>query len=205
MTVRLVYVLDAYCGWCYGFSRTMAELTAAHPGLPVEVVSGGLFTGDRRRPIGQYEFIRDANERITDLTGVSFGAGFERLLDEGSFVMDSEAAARGVAALRALAPDRAVELVGALQDAYYQDGQSLSDPATYRALAERTGLEPDLLVAAFESPNAVAEAAADFRFAGELGVQGFPTLLVVDEERVATLAVGHASTEEVTRRLAALR
>ncbi|MGW0519477.1 DsbA family protein [Crossiella sp. NPDC003009] len=205
MTVRLVYVLDAYCGWSYGFARTMAEVTAEHPELPVEVVSGGLFTGARRRPIGEFGFIREANARLTEVTGVTFGAGFERLLEAGEFVMDSEAAARGVAALRALAPERAVELVARLQDAFYQHGESLSEPATYRGLAERAGLAPDLLVAAFASPNAAAEAEADFRCAQELGVQGFPTLLAVDGERAATLAVGHASTEEVISRLAALR
>lgn len=205
MNLRLVYVLDAYCGWCYGFSGTMARVTADHPDLPVEVVSGGLFTGPRRRPIGEFGFIAEANQRLTELTGATFGPGFEQLLARGEFVMDSELAARGIAALRALAPDRAVELAGLLQQAFYQHGHSLSDPETYRALAERAGLDPELLVAAFESPNAVAEAEADFRCARELGVQGFPTLLAVDGERVAVLAVGHASAEEVSARLAALR
>ena len=49
--MKLVYVFDAYCGWSHGFSATLRQITARHPELPVEVASGGLFTGDRRRKV----------------------------------------------------------------------------------------------------------------------------------------------------------
>ena len=114
----------------------------------------------------------------------SSATGYERLIADGSFVMDSEAAARGVAALRQAAPDRAVELATALQHAFYVDGRSLSDPATYRTVAEAAGLDADAVVAAFDAPEARAAAEADFRRAAALGVTGFPTLLAVDGERV---------------------
>ncbi|GIG59335.1 DsbA family protein [Longispora fulva] len=199
--MKLVYVFDAYCGWSYGFAPTMAEVTRRHPGLPVEVVSGGLFTGARRVPIRQFGYVQEANAKIGDLTGVPFGKGYESLIADGSFVMDSEAAARGMAALRALALDRAVELADALQTAFYVDGLSLSDPGTYRVLAARHGLDADALVAAFEGPAARAAAATDFRRSRELGVEGFPTLLAVDGDRATVLAVGHADADAVDRRL----
>src|SRR5690348_15529388 len=108
--MRLVYVFDAYCGWSHGFSATIQEVAAAHREPPVEVVSGGLFTGARRVPVRSLGYVQGANAKISELTGAEFGAGYERLIADGSFVMDSEAAARGMAALRAAAPDRAVEL-----------------------------------------------------------------------------------------------
>ncbi|GAB2764451.1 DsbA family protein [Streptomyces bullii] len=202
--MKLVYVFDAYCGWSHGFSAPLREITSRHPELPVEVVSGGLFTGGRRVPMSAFGYIQGANRQISERTGARFGEAYRRLADEGSFVMDSEAAARGVAALRRAAPDRAAELVTDLQRAFYVDGQSLSDPATYRQLADAAGLDADAVVDFFEAPEARAEAAADFRRAAELGVTGFPTLLAVDGERVTTLAHGHATIDEVDRRLAAL-
>ncbi|WP_412542558.1 DsbA family protein [Longispora sp. K20-0274] len=199
--MKLVYVFDAYCGWSYGFAPTLAEVTRRHPGLPVEVVSGGLFTGARRVPIRQFGYVRGANAKISELTGVPFGKGYESLIADGSFVMDSEAAARGVAALRQLAPDRGVELTEALQVAFYVDGRSMSDPDTYRRLAAEHGLDGDALVAAFEGPAARTAAATDFRRSRELGVEGFPTLLAVDGDRATVLAVGHADAEAIDRRL----
>ncbi|MEU6377164.1 DsbA family protein [Streptomyces sp. NPDC046909] len=202
--MKLVYVFDAYCGWSHGFSRTLREVTGRHPELPVEVVSGGLFTGSRRVPIREFGYVQGANAKIAELTGAAFGAAYDGLIADGSFVMDSEAAARGVAALRQVAPDRVAELATALQDAFYVDGRSLSDPATYRAVAEAAGIDADAVVAAFEAPEARSAARADFRRAAELGVTGFPTLLAVDGDSVLPLAYGHATAAEVDQRLAAL-
>ncbi|NEA98752.1 DsbA family protein [Streptomyces sp. SID13726] len=199
--MKLVHVFDAYCGWSHGFSATLREIVARHPGLPVEVVSGGLFTGGRRVPIREFGYVQGANAQIAELTGAEFGAAYDRLIADGSFVMDSEAAARGMAALRRAAPGRAAELATDLQSAFYVDGLSLSDPATYRKVAAAAGLDGEAVVAALEDPDA---AAGDFRRAAELGVTGFPTLLAVDGEHVTVLARGHATADEVDRRLASL-
>ena len=202
--MRLVYVFDAYCGWSYGFASTLSELVRRHPDLEVDVVSGGLFTGSRQVPIREFGYIGDANAKITALTGAEFGPGFERLIADGSFVMDSEAAARGVAALRQAAPDRIVELATALQHAFYVDGLSLSEPATYRAVAEAAGLDPDAVVDAFDGPGAAAAARADFAQAAGFDVHSFPTLLAVDGDHVTALAVGHATVDEIEAHLHAV-
>ena len=202
--MKLVYVVDAYCGWSYGFAPTLTEIVRRHPDLDVDVVSGGLFTGPRRVPIREFGYVQGANAKISELTGARFGAGYERLIADGSFVMDSEAAARGVFALRQAAEGRDVELVAALQAAFYVEGLSLSDPATYRALAEAAGLDADSVVRAFGGPAAVAAAKDDFARAVSLGVDGFPTLLAIDGDSTTVLAVGHASVDEIERRLEAL-
>ncbi|MGW3143002.1 DsbA family protein [Streptomyces sp. NPDC001139] len=201
--MQLVYAFDAYCGWSHGFSPTLRKAVSRHPDMPVEVISGGLFTGSRRVPIREFGYVQGANAQITELTGAEFGEGYDRLIADGSFVMDSEAAARGVVALRQAAPDRAAELAGALQRAFYVDGLSLSESATYRKLAEEAALDADAVVSAFESPEAYDAAADDFRRCAELGVNGFPTLLAVGGGRVTVLARGHATADEVDRRLAA--
>lgn len=200
--MKLVYVFDAYCGWSHGFTATLREITSRHPDLPVEVVSGGLFTGSRRVPIREFGYVQGANAKIAELTGATFGQAYEELIADGSFVMDSEAAARGVAALRQVAPERAAELAAALQHAFYVDGLSLSEAATYRAVAQAAGLDADAVVAAFETPEAQTAARADFRRAARLGVTGFPTLLAIDGDSVVPLAHGHATADEVDERLA---
>jgi putative protein-disulfide isomerase len=198
--MKLVYVFDAYCGWSYGFTPTLDELVRRRPGLEVDVVSGGLFTGARRVPIREFGYVQGANAKITELTGVAFGPGYERLIADGSFVMDSEDAARGMAAVRQVVPGRAVDLAATLQHAFYVDGLSLSDPATYRTVAAAAGVDPDAVVDAFTAP-ASAAAQEDFARAGGLGVHSFPTLLAVDGDRQKVIAVGHATADQVDRRL----
>ncbi|MCX4766941.1 DsbA family protein [Streptomyces sp. NBC_01275] len=202
--MKLVQVFDAYCGWSYGFAPTLDELLRRHPDLGVEVVSGGLFIGPRRVPIQEFGNVRAANAKISELTGVSFGSGYARLIADDSFVMDSEAAARGVAVLRQAAPDRIVELAAALQQAFYVDGMSLSDPATYRAVADTAGLDSDAVVGAFTAPGPAAAAKVEFTRAAGLGVDSFPALLAVEGHRTTPLAVGHATADQIDQRLHAL-
>jgi putative protein-disulfide isomerase len=199
--MRLIYVFDAYCGWSHGFSATLGEITARHPSLPVEVVSGGLFVGERRVPVREFGYIQGANAQIHDRTGAEFGAAYERLIADGSFVMDSEAAARGFAALRQAAPHRAAEFAIAVQRAFYLDGLSLSEPTTYRTVAEQAGLDGAAVVAAFADPR---PAAADFQRAAQLGVTGFPTLIAAHGDSLTPIAYGHASPDQVEERLVAL-
>jgi putative protein-disulfide isomerase len=115
--------------------------------------------------------------------------------------MDSEAAARRLIALRQAAPERAAELAVAMQKAFFHDGESLSDPQTYRTIADDFGLDADAVVAAFGtvSPD------EDFDFAARLGVNGFPTLIAVRGSELYALARGHATADEVEQRLATLR
>ncbi|MER6958983.1 DsbA family protein [Streptomyces sp. NPDC000618] len=202
--MKLVYVFDAYCGWSHGFSGTLSEVASHHPELPVEVVSGGLFTGSRRVPVREFGHVQGANAKIAELTGAEFGEAYELLIADGSFVMDSEAAARGVAALRQAAPARAVELAIALQRAFYVDGLSLSEAATYRNVAEEAGLDADAVVTAFEGSEVRVAAGADFHRSASLGVTGFPTLLAVDGDSVTAVAHGHGTADEIDQRLAAL-
>jgi putative protein-disulfide isomerase len=202
--MRLIYIFDAYCGWSHGFSATLREITARHPDLPTEVVSGGLFVGERRVPVREFGYIQGANAQIHDKTGAEFGDAYERLIADGSFVMDSEAAARGFAALRQAAPDRAAELAIAMQRAFYLDGLSLSDPATYQTVAEQAGLDGATVAAEFTDSRSAAAAAADFQRAAQLGVTGFPTLIAAHGDRLTPIAYGHASPDQVEERLAAL-
>ncbi len=195
--MKLVYVFDAYCGWSYGFAPTLAEVTRRHPDLPVEVVSGGLFTGERAVPIREFGYVQGANAKISELTGVGFGTGYGRLIADGSFVMDSLDAARGMAVLRQAAPERAVELAMAVQAAFYQDGLSLSDPDTFTGIAAAAGLDTPEAGAALTAPAARLAAEADFRQAAALGAQAYPTLLAQDGDRTAVLAVGHAGPDRI--------
>lgn len=43
--LSFIYVWDAYCGWCYGFSNSIRTLHENHPEISLTLVSGGLFVG----------------------------------------------------------------------------------------------------------------------------------------------------------------
>ncbi|MFC0529449.1 DsbA family protein [Phytohabitans kaempferiae] len=200
----LVYVFDGYCAWSYGFAQTMVDLAAAYPGVPVEVLCGGLYVGAARVPLHRLGDLSGTNRRIAELTGAWFGDGYERLTADGTFVMNSTAAARGYVALRRAAPERAVELAAASQEAFFVEGRSLAGPDTHRRIAREYGLDEAAVVAGFDHPWSLRAAEAEFARVRRLGVVAFPTLLVDTGGRLTPVMTGAATARQVEERVSAL-
>jgi putative protein-disulfide isomerase len=87
VSIRLTYAFDAYCGWCHGFDPALHEFAATNADrIELRVLSGGLFTGSRALPMSAYPHIPGANERVTELTGVTFGDGYRAAPADGTLV-----------------------------------------------------------------------------------------------------------------------
>jgi putative protein-disulfide isomerase len=202
LKAEMIYVTDAYCGWCYGFGPTLhAFYEANRHRVPFRVISGGMFVGELRLPIRSYDHTEEVNARIAQRMGVTFGDPYKALLREGSYVQDSEIAAAGLAALRDQAQDLSIEFISAMQRAFYRDGLNLSDAETYAMIARDYGLDSERVVSFFTGPEGVAAARQDFSLALELGVSSYPTLLVRRGEVVNRLPSVGNSPEALTRRL----
>jgi putative protein-disulfide isomerase len=200
--LTLIYVWDAYCGWCYAFSKSLRAFHENHPEIPLKVLSGGLFVGDRKQPIGAFPHIPGANKRISQLTGAEFGASYQTLLEEGTFVMDSEAAAKGFSALRFFAPERAYYLASSMQRAFYYGGKNLSDPTTYQEIAVTHGLDPDLVLSRMEEKDTISDAQRDFTLVKQLNVHSYPTLLLQKDKNHFNLGSGAMTADQLEANLA---
>lgn len=134
--MKLYYIWDAYCGWCYGFKEALKLFVNNHSELEMEIISGGLF--DQGNPISAYPHIPGANQQIAKLFNVDFGPGYEKVLADGSLVMSSYHAAAGFGTLKDNLPKQKwLQAADLLQNAFYQEGQSLSAPETYEKIAEQ--------------------------------------------------------------------
>lgn len=185
---QVLYIADAYCGWCWGFAPHLAELEAVwHHRLPFRVISGGLFVGERSAPLKAYPHIPEANENITKVTGAQFGRDYQALLVEGTFRLDSFDAARGLAGLRTQAPERGLHLLHCMQQAFYLEGQSLSAPDTYRRIAEAEGLDADRAADYLVNDEGRHAAEADFQLARSLGANTYPTLVLLKDGKAHRL------------------
>ncbi|MBU8656603.1 DsbA family protein [Bacillus pumilus] len=199
--LSLIYVWDAYCGWCYGFSNSIRTLHENHPDISLTLVSGGLFVGERSLPIKEYPHISEANRRISQLTGVEFGERYQKLLANGTFLLDSEAAAIGFSALRSFAPDRALYLASSMQKAFYQDGKSLSDEKTYREIAMVHQLDPEAVIERTKTKETINDAYADFAKVQQLQVNSYPTLLLKKGDEYFNVGGGAMTAEKLEERL----
>lgn len=170
--------------------------------IPLITISGGLFVGERARPIVRYPHIPDANERIAQLTGAVFGPGYRRLLDNGTMVMDSLDVAAALAVLRAQDTVNAVHWAHELQDAFYGKGRSLSDPATIAGIAEANSLDAGFILRQLSERTGEALVRSNFHQAREPDVSSYPTLLFVDSKGVSNLLATGAAPSALNARLA---
>ncbi len=195
MSTRLVYVADAMCSWCWGFSPVL-ETVRARFELPVELIVGGLRPGGaaQRMDDGMRSYLRGTWGRISELTSQPFDFA---PLDWKEWVYDTELPARAVVAMRQAAPDLELALFQRLQRAFYAEGVDVTSPDVYPELVEPLGVEPDGFGALLAS-DAVREATwQDFARARAMGVTGFPALLLVHEQTASVLTLGYRPVEAI--------
>ena len=206
--MKIVYVYDALCGWCYGFSPVMEQFYRKHrDAVSFEVVSGGMITGSRIGPIGEVApYIRWAYKEVETRTGVTFGKAFlENVLEEGRTVFSSIPPAVALSVFKSYQADKAVLFAGKLQQAIYYDGLAPEDTAAYASLAEAFGIDGTTFVAQMDELTFQAQAQEDFHRAQQLGVSGFPTAFAEAEGTYYRLANGYTLLADLQSRFTTLR
>ena len=205
--MKIIYVYDALCGWCYGFSPVMEAFHQKHRDeFAFEVVSGGMITGSRIGRIGEVApYIKQAYKEVENRTGVRFGEAFlNDVLEEGSTVFTSVPLGVAMSVLKSHQPRQAVAFAGRLQQAVYYDGLAPQDTDAYGPLAEEFGLNGADFVAQMAQPEFQQAAQQDFQRTQQLGVTGFPTVLAEVNETYYRLVSGYVPLTNLEQQLESL-
>ena len=182
---QLTYVYDPLCGWCYGFIPTLRDFARNNPHVEIDVVPGGLVTGDRVGPYGDMlNYIASAAPRMSAVTGQFLGEPFfDMMRREETPLSISAPPSLAVLLMQSLTDKEGVlRFVHGLKETHFIDGQNLNDAHTYDALCDKLGLprlNTKAIVGATEAQPLVA---ASFQKARSLGVSSFPTSIVFDEK-----------------------
>lgn len=205
--MKLIYVADPMCSWCYGFGKEMTALAQRHPDLAIDIVAGGLRPGGTEKLDDQGKAFRLGHwTRVEAASGLPFNR--EGFMARKDFIYDTEPICRAFVAARTVAPE--VDLLAvfrALQRGFYVDAVDTTDGEVLSLLAADALTEAGHAIdaAAFhvlwKSADVIAATAADFVRARGLGVNSFPALLLEKEGRVQPVSGGYASVDELDRSL----
>lgn len=181
---KLSYVFDPLCGWCYGFGPALLHFVDTHPDVEIDVVPGGLVTGDRIGPYSRMlDYISSAAPKMTAITGQALGeAFFEMMRQEKSPISISAPPSLAVMEMKTLTSSKnVVRFVEALLVEHFRHGRDLNAAETYDNLCDRLEL-PRLntaeIVLATEDHPTVAKT---YQHARDLGVTSYPTTIVWDD------------------------
>ncbi|NMG66682.1 DsbA family protein [Azoarcus indigens] len=184
MTKTLLYLFDPLCGWCYGASGTVAEVSAL-PGVALRLLPSGLFSGEGARPMSDdfatYAWSND--QRIERLTSQRFTEQYRgNVLADHKQMFDSGPATVALTAIALTAPQRELDALKAIQLARYVDGRDITSLETLMAVLKTLGLDeaarrlaqPDAELLAANRVR-VAEAQALLQ---QFGAHGVPTFIL---------------------------
>jgi len=199
---KLIYVYDALCGWCYGFSPTMEKFAKVHQEeIEVEVWSGGMVTGERIGPIGEVAgYISQAYKQVEQATGITFGDAFlNGTMKEGTAIFTSVPPSIAMTILKEAKPEEQLAFASSLQKAIYFDGMEPNDTAGYGKIAASYGLHADEFVQKMSDSTYLAKTQKEFSYVEQMGVTGFPTLFLVQDDFAYVLGRGAQSYEALEK------
>jgi putative protein-disulfide isomerase len=195
--MNLIYLGDAMCSWCWGFSPVLDRIRDAYGDrFAFKLVLGGLRPGAQAEPMGEglKHFLRSEWSQIADTTGQPFDL---RFLDREGFVYDTHPAARAVETMRRLKPGAEFEFFKRVQRAFYAENVNVTEPASYGRLVEPFDVDTKAFAEGMASDASDAAARASYQEARRLGIQGFPSIVIEDGERRGLLTYGYRPYDEL--------
>lgn len=198
--MKLVYIADPLCSWCYGFGPELAKLLARHPDARLDLVMGGLRPFNTKPTTPDFrEMLREHWRHVSTASGLPFS---ESALGRPGFVYDTEPACRAVVTARNLDAGKALGCMKAIQLAFYRDGRDVTSVDELAEIAGERGFERDTFRMHLDSEPMRAQTRADFAKAQSLGVSGFPTLGVAHGQQLYLVTSGYATDDVLEYRIA---
>jgi putative protein-disulfide isomerase len=173
----LWYFADPMCSWCWGFAPVIEQINAAYSErMRIALLLGGLGPGSTE-PLSaamREEILHHWHE-VHRRTGQPFA--FEGALPEG-FVYDTEAPSRAVITVGEADPASTFAYFKAVQAAFYTGRRDVTRPDVLAELAGPFGIDQARFLARFASNDLRRRTELHFRQARDLGVRGFPTVIL---------------------------
>lgn len=186
MTIRLHYIHDPLCGWCYA-AAPLAEAAAAQPGVEVVLHGGGLFPEPAPLAPAMVSHIRAADARIAQMSGQTFGRAYlDELLPDPALRLHSLPPIAAVMAAQELG-GLGLAMHAAIQRAHYVEGRRVVEPETLADLAEGLGLDRAAFVSALARQPVADHLLETRRLMGRFGLGGFPGFVRESEGRFDVL------------------
>lgn len=171
----LYYFHDPMCSWCWGFRPTWLALQKHLPeNIKVETVLGGLAPdNDQPMPQRMRAMLQDTWRKIHDELGTEFNFDF---WSQNIPRRSTYPSCRAVIA--ASLQDSELEMIDAIQQAYYLRALNPSDDSVLLQLAEEIGLDTEKFKSALNSKETQNNLNKQVVLAKSAMVQGYPSLVL---------------------------
>lgn len=198
-TVRLFYVHDPMCSWCWAFEPCWQEIQQQLPQKVslVRLLGGLAPDSSEPMPLAMQGFLQQTWKQIqTRVPGTNFNFEF---WDRCSPRRSTYPACRAVIAAREQQAEEAMTL--AIQHGYYLKARNPSDAATLIELAAEIGLDKTQFTQDLDSDKTQQRLLQEMAQGRELGAQGFPSLVLEISGQPQLLALDYTDPQATLRQI----
>jgi len=193
--LKLIYVGDPMCSWCYGISENLDALKKHYDDtLDFEIVLGGLRPYNTETMSDLKDFLTHHWEDVHKASGLPFTYG---ILDNDQITYDTEPPSRATVIVRSVDPAKAFIFFKEVQKAFYVDNKNMHNATSYHPILDKIGFDKKFFDEAFESPMMKELVKADFARSAKLGVTSFPTLVLQVGDKYVVVAKGYVATDQM--------
>ncbi len=190
--MKLIYVYDPLCGWCYGFGPVVEELEKNYSDrVSIDIIPGGMVMGSRIRPVGEMaDYILGAIPRLEKMTGVKMGEPYKALLREGTYITSSLKPSIALLVFKSFKKEGAIAYAHDVQEAFFLHAKDLNQDELYAEIAKNYDLPEDEFLKRLKNPEYEKLTKKEFQQVSKMGVNGFPALLIEKDDSLYMLNSG---------------
>ncbi len=195
----LIYFGDPMCSWCYGFAPELKQAVKEFKNqINFKLVMGGLRPYNTQTIDQLSDFLKHHWEQVAETSGQVFNYN---LLQDSSFVYDTEPPARAVVTLRHLQPALEYDFYELIQTSFYAKNLNTNKLESYLDLVGMLNISGDDFQEMFESDEMKQAVKEDFRYSSQVGVRGFPTLVLSTENKLQLISNGYTKGNLLIERI----
>lgn len=187
--------MDPMCSWCWAFAKPLASFLERHPELPIHYVMGGLAPdSDQPMDAAMRSKLQSIWHHIEESTSTEFNHQFWTV---NTPRRSTYPACRAVITASLLDPKCTSRMITAIQHAYYLNAKNPSDISVLVECAESIGLDVEAFQRILSSDQVEAKLTDHLNESRNLGIGGFPALLLDNGTQLKPLALGYSPLEKL--------
>lgn len=197
---EIIYIADPMCSWCWGFAPVIEEIKRDYEGHALfRVVVGGLRIGTTQlMDQATKDMVLHHWHEVNKMTGQEFCFDFNF---PDTFVYDTEPGCRAVVTVRELNPSEALAYFDALHHAFYAKNEDITNTQVLAGYAAQHGVDEKAFTETFATKDMRRKTLDDVAFAMNMGVRGFPAVMLKQDEDYRLLTIGYQPIEVLRPRL----
>jgi len=197
--MRLVYIHDPMCSWCYAFMPCWTVLQT-ELSIAVQYLLGGLaFDTTEPMPLATRKMVQQAWQQIEKtVPGIRFNFDFWQ---KNTPLRSTYPACRAVLAAKKQDATSEQRMIEAIQSAYYQKARNPSLPETLHECAGEIGLNTNLFIKDLNSPCIRNELLHEIQLVRTMKVYSFPSLLLMHGDKSFPIIVDYLDHQKMLREI----